>query len=81
MEFFKKEICPFCRNNPSTLNSREIGWPLIETPDKHDPMVWIVADTLITASPENYGSRLGCPIQYCPICGRYLGGEKHEIKR
>lgn len=23
MEFFKKEICPFCRNNPSTLNSRE----------------------------------------------------------
>lgn len=72
MEFLGKESCPFCRNEPSTLYSRKIDYPLIETPDKHDPVTWIVADTLFTANPENYGSTLGCPIQYCPMCGRKL---------
>lgn len=69
MEFLGKDMCPYCRNKPSELNSKEIGWPLIETPDANYPVAYIVCDTLFV---NQYGSLLGCPIQYCPMCGRKL---------
>lgn len=60
----RQKACPFCRDD-----SVEKEWNLIETPDEGIPVTWINGNVLET---ENYGSTLGCPIKFCPMCGRKL---------
>lgn len=34
------------------------------------------ADVYIDGNHEEYQSCFSAPLKYCPMCGRYLGGEK-----
>lgn len=66
----KQKTCPFCRDD-----SVEKEWNLIETPGKSIPVTWINGNVLET---ENHGSTLGCPIKFCPMCGRRLESEDDD---